>query len=357
MHTHFVIYVFINRDSMINRELIRLKVVQLTYAHYQNGTNKLDVAEKELFFSLSKAYDLYMYLLLLMVEINRIAERAVETAQNRYRRLGEGTPPSTKFVDNQFMAQLQTNHELLEFAENQKKTWADDEDFVRRLYKRIVETDLYKEWMAETDVQPTYDEDRELWRKIFRTVIVENEDLDQLLEEKSLYWNDDRFVVDTFVLKTIKRFEKKNGANQPLLPEYRDEEDREFAKRLFRASLLGAENYRMLISQYLRNWELNRLAFMDLVILQTALAEMLTFPLIPVTVTINEYVEIANYYSTPRSGGYINGLLDAIARGLIADGRMKKDIPEPHQRKSSTKEILPNEDEAAKEVEGQTTGD
>lgn len=310
---------------MINRELIRLKVVQMTYAYYQNGNNKLDAAEKELFFSLSKAYDLYLYMLELMVEITRMAERALITATQRAQRLGESEMPDARFVNNQFIAQLRVNHQLTDFIESQKKTWADEEDFVRRMYKLVIESDIYKEWMQKT-TPPTYDEDRELWRKLYKELLVDNDDLDQLLEEKSVYWNDDRFIVDTFVLKSIKRFEKKNGANQQLLPEYRDEDDKEFARRLFRASLLGADNYRMMITQSLHNWELERVALMDLVILQTALAEMMTFPQIPLVVTINEYVDIAKFYSTPRSGGYINGTFDTIARRLIEEGKLKKTL-------------------------------
>ena len=312
---------------MINRELIRLKVVQLSYAYYQNGCHQLPTAENDLFTSLSKAYDLYLYMLELMVEITRIAERAYLTAIQRAERLGEAQRPNPRFVNNQFVAQLRVNHQLQDFRENQKKTWANDEDFVRRLYKSVTESQEYQEWMAKTD-SPTYAEDRDFWRRLYKAVIVDNEDLDQLLEEKSIFWNDDRFIVDTFVLKTIKHFEKKNGANQELLPEYRDEEDREFARRLFRASMLGADNYRMIISQSLRNWDLERLALMDLIVMQTAIAEMLTFPNIPLTVTINEYVDISKFYSTPRSGGYINGMLDAIARRLIEEGKLKKDLPE-----------------------------
>lgn len=312
---------------MINRELIRLKVVQLSYAYYQNGSHQLATAENDLFTSLSKAYDLYLYMLELMVEITRIAERAYLTAIQRAERLGEAQRPNPRFVNNQFVAQLRVNHQLQDFRENQKKTWANDEDFVRRLYKCVTESQEYQEWMAKTD-SPSYAEDRDFWRRLYKAVIVDNEDLDQLLEEKSIFWNDDRFIVDTFVLKTIKHFEKKNGANQELLPEYRDEEDREFARRLFRASMLGADNYRMMISQSLRNWDLERLALMDLIVMQTAIAEMLTFPNIPLTVTINEYVDISKFYSTPRSGGYINGMLDAIARRLIEEGKLKKDLPE-----------------------------
>lgn len=311
---------------MINRQLIRLKVVQMTYAYYQNGNKNLDAAEKELFFSLSKAYDLYLYLLELMVEITRMAERAYMTATQRAARIGEEEVPSVRFVNNQFIAQLRVNRQLCDFIENQKKTWADDEDFIRRIYKQITDSEIYQEWMSQ-EGEPTYEEDRELWRRIYKELLMDNEDLDQLLEEKSLYWNDDRFVIDSFVIKSIKRFEKKSGANQELLPEYRDEEDKEFARRLFRASLLGADNYRGMVAQSLHNWELERVAFMDLIILQTALAEMLTFPKVPLMVTINEYVDIAKFYSTPRSGSYINGTLDHIARRLIGEGKLKKTLP------------------------------
>lgn len=329
---------------MINRELIRLKVVQQTYAYYQNGNHKLDTAEKDLFFSLSKSYDLYLYMLELMVELSRMAERAFIVATNRYNRLRDGEAPNPRFLNNQFIAQLEKNRQLKDFVENQKKTWADDEDYVRGLWNRVADSEVYREWMERTD-KPTYEDDKTLWRNIYRKIIVEDEELDHLLEEKSLFWNDDRFLVDSFVLKTIKQFDKKLGADQPLLPEYRDEEDREFARRLLRASLLGAENYRATIAQSLYNWDLERVALMDLLIMQTALAEMFTFPRIPVSVTINEYVDIAKFYSTPRSASYINGLLDAIARRLIDEGKLKKTMP---QRQEATPEE-PSADKAETE--------
>lgn len=299
-----------------------MKVVQITYAYYQNGGKNIDTAEKELFFSLGKAYDLYNYLLLLMVEVNRIAARAVETAQNRYNRIHVGEPPSTKFIDNRFILQLEMNKQLQEFRENQKKNWVNEEDFVRSLYKQVIETDYYKAYMESTE--SSYAEDRELWRKIYKNLICNNEKLDAILEDMSLYWNDDKYVVDTFVLKTIKRFEEANGAGQQLLPEFKDEEDREFAHRLFRNTLLNAEYYRKLISDNTKNWEFNRIALMDLVVMQIALAEILTFPNIPLSVSLNEYVDIAKVYSTPRSGGYVNGLLDGIARRLESEKKLTK---------------------------------
>lgn len=313
---------------MINRELIRLKVLQCTYAYYESGMESVETAETELFKSFDHTYDLYFYLLELMVDVNRIAERAYDTAMNRFHRLGEGTKPSKKFIDNQFIAQLQVNAQLRDFIDHQKKTWANDDDFVRRIHKAVVQSDIYKEWMASPDTVPTYDEDRELWRRIYREIFIDNDDLNQVLEEKNVYWNDDRFIIDTFILKTIKRFDPKNGSRQELLPQFNDDEDREYARKLLRNSILSAETYRSLISQNLHNWELDRLAFMDLLILQTAVAELFTFSKIPVSVTINEFVEIAKMYSTPRSGAYINGLLDAMARKLIEEGKIRKVMPE-----------------------------
>jgi N utilization substance protein B len=308
---------------MINREIIRIKIVQLTYAYYQNGNNNIDAAEKELLFSLSKAYDLYNYLLALMVAVSREARRRLEVLQTRAEREGSEMP-SGKFAYNRFAVQLEENKQLLDFTESQKKTWNDKPEFVGRLLQQIEDSQIYKDYMASDE--DSYASDRELWRKLYRTLIQENEDLDQLLEEESLYWNDDKEVVDTFVLKTIKRFEEQNGKNQELLPEYDSEEDREFARKLFRATILNANEYQRYMSEASQNWDFSRLAYMDVVIMQIAIAEMLTFPSIPVSVSINEYVEIAKFYSTMKSGGYINGMLDAIARHLIKTGRMMKHI-------------------------------
>lgn len=325
---------------MINREIIRIKIVQLTYAYYQNGNKNIDSAEKELFFSLSKAYDLYNYMLALIVSITKEARRQIEIVQSRARR--EGTDmPSQKFAYNRFALQLEENKMLNDFIETQKKTWDNEIEFVRKLYKQITESQIYKDYMADTD--DSYAADRELWRKIYRTLIQENEELDALLEEQSLYWNDDKEIVDTFVLKTIKRFDEKNAAKQELLPEYVSEEDRDYARKLFRATIMNADEYQRYMSEASHNWDFNRLAYMDIVIMQIALAEIMTFPTIPISVTINEFVDIAKLYSTPRSGGYINGMLDAIARHLIQTGRLMKHMDEPRNKRDKAKEDNGNE--------------
>lgn len=306
---------------MINRKLIRVKIVQLTYAYYQNGHHNMDTAEKELLFSLSKAYDLYNYLLGLIVAITQEERRRVDIATRRAEREGTETP-SQRFAFNKFATQLEENKQLNLFMEDKKMSWENDVEAVRKLCDQIERSPLYQEYMM-SDAED-YETDRELWRRIYRTLIQGNEDLDAILEEKSLYWNDDKEIVDTFVLKTIKRFDPANKADQELLPEYDDTEDREYALKLFRSTILNADTYQRYMSETSRNWNFSRLAYMDVVLMQIAIAEMLTFPNIPISVAINEYVDLAKLYSTPKSGGYINGMLDAIARHLVDTGRLLK---------------------------------
>ena len=299
---------------MINRVLIRLKVIQVVYAYYQNEGKTIEAAEKELFYSLSKAYDLYKYLLLLMVEITRFADRRIDNRRHKLRPTYEDLNPNTRFIDNAFMEQLAKNKQLEEFAANQKRSWEDEGDFVKRLFSLVEETKAYQEYMAKESL--TYEDDRELWRKLYRTVIVQNQEIDEILEDQSLYWNDDKAIVDTFVLKTIRKFEPENGAEQELIPEYRNDEDKEFARKLLRSAITNADAYRKLMENNAKNWDMERFAFMDILIMQVALAEIFSFPSIPVTVSLNEYVEVAKMYSTPKSGSFINGMLDTIVNQL-----------------------------------------
>lgn len=309
---------------MINRVLIRLKIIQIVYAYYQNGSKNLDSAEKELFFSLSKAYDLYNYLLMLMIALTEFAQKRIDASKAKLSpaKKAAAAESNMKFVNNKFIAQLDVNKQLVDFINNQKRTWANDQDFIKELFEKIAESDIYKEYMASSD--DSYEADRDLWKKLYKSFIFSSEPLDQVLEEQSLYWNDDKEIVDTFVLKTIKRFEEKNGASQELLPEFKDDDDQEFARRLFRRTILNADYYRHLISENTKNWELDRIAFMDVILMQCALAEILSFPNIPVSVSLNEYVEIAKLYSTSKSGSFINGTLDGIVNQLKKEGKLIK---------------------------------
>ena len=310
---------------MINRELIRLKVVQLVYAYYQNEGKTIDVAEKELSFSMDKAYELYHYLLSLLVEMKNMADRKEEARLSRNKRLGtkvDGAFPETMLSQNKLLKQLEENEQLSEYRANQKKEWIEEEALVKKLYTTCTESDIFQLYLTKEDF--SYEADREIIRKLYKTFICNNEDFDSLLEDHSLYWNDDKDIVDSFVLKTIKRFKEDSTPEQPLLPQYAVEEDREFASKLFRTTLEGSETIREMIKSNCKNWEFSRLAFMDVIIMQIAMAEILNFPTIPLNVTFNEYLDIAKVYSTPRSASYINGLLDHVVKNLKKENKILK---------------------------------
>ena len=275
-------------------------------------------------FSLSKAYHLYNVLLLLIVAVTRAARKRYDVAVSKAEREGLDMP-SDRFVYNKFAVQLEENQELLAFSEEQHNIWEDKVEFVKNLFIQIEMSETYKEFMESSD--DSYEAHRELWRRLYKQFVQGNPDLDELLEEISLYWNDDKEVVDSFVIKTIKRFDPANKKEQQLLPEYDDAEDKEYARKLFRATIMNAEQYQRYMAEASRNWDFSRLAYMDVVIMQLAIAEMVTFPGIPINVTINEYINLAKIYSTPRSAGYINGMLDTIARHLIKTKRLMKVMP------------------------------
>lgn len=308
---------------MINRELVRLKVVQLVYADYKNGGKSTDDAMKELAFSLQKSYDLYHYLLLLITEVTDYARMRYDTLNERLKAIGSKDTVDESFINNRFAAQLAANKQLEKFRETPKThSWTDNDDVVRRLYKEITSSDFYAEYVSKPD--KNYNDDRELWRKAYKRFVCGSDDIASVLEEWSLYWNDDKDIVDTFVLKTIKRFDEAAGADQPLLPAYGHDEDRKFAGRLFETVLLHRGEFEKLIEQHTRNWDFSRIATMDIVIMDCALAEIIYFDQIEVNITLNEYINIAKLYSTPKSASYVNGTLDSIVRDLRKDGQLKK---------------------------------
>ena len=220
------------------------------------------------------------------------------------------------------MLQLEGNRQLAHNRQSQRIDWSNEEEFVRCLLNQITDTDFFKDYMASG--KNTYDEDRELWRQIFRNVIVDNEAIDDMLEDFNLYWNDDRFIIDSFVIKTINRFSEQSGDDQPLVPEYDSDEEVEFARKLITQALGNDKYYQSLIAQNTRNWDIERVPLMDRVIMQVALAEITSFPTIPTAVSINEYIDIAKAYSTPNSGKYVNATLDNISKTLIAERKLVK---------------------------------
>ncbi|MCK9300145.1 MAG: transcription antitermination factor NusB [Bacteroidales bacterium] len=307
---------------MINRVLIRTKVLHMVYAYHQNNKENLAKAEKELFYSLEKTYELYLYLLLLVSDISYYAEQRIDLARSKYLPSPEEQNPNLRFVNNAFLAQLRQNTSFRHEINNRKLSWAQYDTVIKKLYDQIQTAPFYIEYMqAENN---SYEADKEIWRKIFKQIIQNNSYLEEAMEEQSIYWNDDLNIVLTFVLKTIKRFEQDKGENQALLPMYKDESDRQFALDLFRASIKHTEEYRSIITEAVQNWELERLALMDLIILQVALAEIMEIKDIPLSVSFNEYIDIAKSYSTEKSGLFINGTLDHIVRELKKENKLFK---------------------------------
>lgn len=307
---------------MINRNLIRIKVLQIVYSYYQNGNSDLKTAENELLFSLRKSYDLYHYFLLLIIEVTNLQKRILEARKSKYMPTEEELHPNTQFIDNRLCAQLESNEDLKKYVDDFGISWANDEEFVKNVLDLILGSEIYAEYIRNEN--DTYETDREFWRQVFKKIICGNEMIEEFLEDKSIYWNDDIEIVETFTLKTIKKFEEKNGSRQPLLPMFKDMEDKAFAINLFRQSLLKGKEFRERIDKHMKNWETERIANMDLVIMQVALAEITSFPTIPINVTLNEYIDAAKYYSTPKSGTFINGILDSIVNELKKENLLLK---------------------------------
>lgn len=293
------------------------------YSYYQNGNNDLKVAENELLFSLKKSYDLYHYFLLLIVDVTNLQRRILDARKNKYMPTEAELNPNTRLVDNRFTAQIAENEALRKYVAEQGLSWDNDGDFIKMALDMILSSEQYGEYLNNEN--DSYETDKEFWRIVFKKLICGNEAIDDYLQDKSIYWNDDISIVETFTLKTIKQFEKAAGSKQKLLPMFKDLEDQSFAIKLFRQSLMKGSEFRERINKHMKNWETERIANMDLIIMQVALAEIMTFPTIPINVTLNEYIDTAKYYSTPKSGTFINGILDSVVNELKKEKLLLKD--------------------------------
>ena len=307
---------------MINRALLRIKIIQILYSYYKGDGQSISLAEKELFFSIEKTYELYFHLLQFSIEITHYAANKIDARRNKLRPTEEDLHPNTRFIDNRFVAQLSRNSTLQEFLKENKTSWVNNQDAIKSIYELIVASESYADYMnAETS---DYTADKDIWRKIYKKIILMNEEFSDSIEDQSIYWTDDLEIVISFIIKTIKRFDTENGVNQELLPMFKDDDYAEFASGLIKNALENETVYRKMIDQHTNNWELDRIAFMDIIIMQAALAEIMTFPTIPVNVTLNEYIEISKSFSTDKSATFINGVLDNIVKELKADNKLIK---------------------------------
>lgn len=307
---------------MINRVLLRIKIVQILYSFYKGDGKSLPLAEKELFHSIERTYDLYFHLLQLSIEITQYAESRIDNKRNKLRPTQEDLNPNTRFIDNKFIKQLSENVQFNEYLAKQKLSWVNHPDIVKGIYDQLIASEFYADYMNAPE--SSYAADKDIWRKIYKKLILTSEDFDSSIEDQSIYWVDDLEMVISFVIKTIKRFDETNGYEQALLPMFKDEEDAEFARKLLRSVLTNGEKYRQMIDDNTKNWELDRIAYMDILIMEVALAELFDFPTIPVNVTLNEYIEIAKNYSTEKSGVFVNGVLDNIVGQLKKENKLIK---------------------------------
>lgn len=309
---------------MINRVLIRTKVVQTLYSYMLTRPElTLGNALKNLEACLNKTYELYHYLLRLPVELTHIQEMRVDEARNKYLPTEEELNPNMKFVNNRLVAALSQNEQLQQFAEDKTVTWNDDPIFERLMLDKIVKSDLYNEYMADDEGSMT--SDSLLWQQIMKTIILPDENMADAIEQRSLFWTeDDLDLIGQFVCKTFRRL--ADGEDDAILPMFKDEEDGEFGKELFSATVTQMPENNKLIDELVEEsrWDKDRIVLMDRIIMCAALAEMLTFDKIPVTVTLNEYIELAKNFSTSASGKFVNGILNNAAKRLRKEGKLLK---------------------------------
>lgn len=295
-----------------------------TLTSYQDSRMTYTNAARELTTSLDKAYELYYSIFELMVEITNMQAQRLDNAKNKFLATPEDLNPNTRFIDNRLIERIKANTDFNKYLEQNPISWIDDSNIVRILLDRITESKLYADYMSAAD--DSYEADCEFWRSVVRSIVLPSDDLAEVLEAKSIFWNDDLQIMGTFVIKTIKQFASSPDGEVHFLPQYKDDEDEAFGPELFKLSVENRETYRSYIDRFINSshWDPERLAFMDIVVMIAAIAELINYPAIPVPVTMNEYIEIANCYSTSRSGQFINGILFSITSYLNQEGIIVK---------------------------------
>ncbi|MFA8449951.1 MAG: transcription antitermination factor NusB [Bacteroidales bacterium] len=294
---------------------MRIKVLQALYAFKQSNNDNLTQGEKQLITSIDKLYELYIHQLSFLVELVRFAEQRIEDAKNKLLPSEQDLNPNVRFINNHFVKQISSNKDFRRKEDNYKISWKEDEEMVRKFYVLLKETPEFKEYMAKEEC--TYNDDKELVVTIFTNYLSEFELLEDFYEDKSIYWADDYHLVTQMIVKTVRSWKNHYDEFWRLPVIFRNDseqgsEDFDFLKKLFRISVAKNKEYEKIIQERTKNWELERVAIMDVIIIQMAIAEFLNMPTVPVKVTMNEYIEISKFFSTPKSKIFINGVLDKL---------------------------------------------
>lgn len=295
---------------MLGRRQLREKAMQAIYAWKTGGvdTNQR-LVEKSMLKGVDEIYDLYINLLNLLKFQKEISEDKIERAKTKNFPTEQDLNPNLKFVNNAMFRILDENEELADYSEKNKQlAWTKLDSYPNLLYKEIVESDLYINYMKTPNA--TFDKDKAFIMDVYEQIIAPNESLHDWLEEQNLYWADDVHIANSMVMVTLKSFVPKSGPSLKLFKVYKDDEDRQFVIDLFRTTIRHSDETRKLIEEKATNWELDRIASVDLILLQMALTEFRYFPNIPPKVTLNEYIELSKVYSTEKSKVFVNGILD-----------------------------------------------
>ncbi len=312
-----------NNDFSIKGFEIGAELFVNSLAKICDTNSSLYNAHKSLTHALDKSYELYFCIFKLVIQLTQLQTQFIDAAKNKYLPTDEDLNPNTRFIDNQFVKAVEANEEFEKCLSKCSINWEEEPLFLRRILDKILQSDIYQEYMSSSTND--YSRDGDIWRNILKNIIFNDEEFNEILESKSSYWNDDLHIIGTFVLKTIKQFSNQQNIEISPISQYKDQEDAEFGPKLFTETIENFDEYRSYIDKFIsKQWDSERLAFMDIVIMTTAIAEMVNFPLIPIPVTLNEYIEIANSYSTSKSGQFINGILFSVINYLKSEGKLNK---------------------------------
>ena len=306
---------------MISRRLLRIKAVKALYAHLKSESDSLMASEKTLVASIDKTYDLYVQMLSLIVEVAHYAEQRQEIAKQKKMPTFEDLNPNRKFVDNAVVKLIENGDAVNDYTEFHKLSWSNYPELIKTLYLQLEQSEYYQRYMSSEE--RSFKEDLALVTEFYTRELEESEMLEEVLDEQSILWNDDLGFALTLVVRTLSNL-RASHTDVKLLPKFKSEEDLEFVKELFAKAAVNYNANVELIEKFTRNWDVERIAFMDIVIMATAIAELTSFASIPVKVTLDEYIEIAKYYSTASSGTFINGVLDKVVSTLNEEGKIVK---------------------------------
>ncbi|QTN39928.1 transcription antitermination factor NusB [Cryomorphaceae bacterium] len=307
---------------MVNRRFIRIRVLQALYAFYNKEGEELSRAENELMRSMDRIYDLYALMLELLISFHRLAEERIEDGKRKKLPTHEDLHPNLKFVENPALLDLIGSDSLRQYSQSHAVNWSDQREFVRGLFKTIRETELYSAYMEREE--ETYKGHRDFLVDVYTACVAGNETLHEILEEKSIYWVEDLALVNSAVVRTLQALKPQAGATKAIEPLYRDVDDKDFATELLRKAVTQSERFEEMIAEKAKNWEMERIAQMDILLMKLALAEFLYFETIPVKVSMNEYIELSKDFSTNKSKVFINGILDKLVAELKDSGELRK---------------------------------